>query len=328
MKTKSWLFLACAALLFMVGQAHAAYVSAPAGYTVQDTVFPIPYAWSVYGFDRLPGGNFVAFIGQDVVEVTKAGAVGAPLYSFKDSVYGSFVKVRGSTIYFGESSNGNIWSMGLGGSNPTMIGTLGNNYDLEFNSLGQAFVSANPDWAGQKVFFFDGAGDEVITGLSGYSGPLAFDAQDDLLYGTAYATGGDSILSFDKAEVAGAIGSGSLTQADGQVLASVDPLADMEIDALGNMFFTSGGALYRLLSGSTSAGTFATSQYTLTTLRWNASDSSVSALLGGVMDGGNAVGVISTLAPVPEPGSLVCLAMGIISLAGAGALRRRRGWPG
>ncbi|HUV05229.1 MAG TPA: hypothetical protein VMX94_08990 [Armatimonadota bacterium] len=327
MNTKCRLLLACAALLLMVGQAHAAYVDAPVGYTVQDTVFPIPYAWSVYGFDRLPSGNFVAFIGQDVVEVTKAGVVGAPLYSFKDSVYGSFVKVRDSTIYFGESSNGAIWSMGLDGSNPAMMGTLGNNYDLEFNSLGQAFVSANPGWAGQKLFFFDGAGDEVVTGLSGYSGPLAFDAQDNLLYETAYAAGGDSILRFDEAEVAGAIGSGSLTQADGQVLASVNPPADMEMDALGNVFFTSGGVLYRLLNGSTAATAFASSECTLTTLRCNPSDNSFSMLVGGATDGGNAVGVISTIVPVPEPCSLICFATGLISLAGTCVMRRRKCLP-
>lgn len=323
MKARNLLLLLNVCLLLAVGQAYAGYIAAPAGYTVQDAVFPIPYAWSVYGFDVLPSGDFVAFIDQNIVEVSRTGAVSAPLYSFAGSIYGSFVKVHGNTIYFGESSNGTIWSMGLDGSNPTSIGTIGNNYDLELNSAGQAFVSANPGWAGQKVFYFDGTGDEVVTGLSGYSGPLAFDGSDNLLYGTAYAAEGDWILRFDNEMIAGAIGGDPVTQADGQILASIDAPSDMVLDVPGNIYFTSGGILCRLLSGSSSAESFATSGYYLTTLRCGTSDSSLYVLVNGVTSDGNDIGVLSMLTPVPEPGSLLGLAV-LLGLSGPAMLRLKR----
>ncbi len=323
MKARNFLLLLSVCLLLAVGQAYAGYIAPPAGYTVQETAFPIPYAWSVYGFDVLPSGDFVAYIDQDIVEVSRTGDISAPLYSFGGSIYGSFVKVHGDTIYFGESSNGTIWSMGLDGSNPTTLGTIGNNYDLEFNSAGQAFVSANPGWAGQKLFYFDGTGDEVVTGLSGYSGPLAFDSSDNLLYGTAYAAEGDSILRFDDEMIAGAIGGDPLTQDDGQVLASIDAPSDMALDVSGNIYFTSGSILYRLPNGSSSAESFATSTYYLTTLRCTASDGSFHMLVNGVTSGGNDLGVLSTLTPVPEPGSLLGLVV-LLGLSGPVMLRVKR----
>ncbi|MDI6829244.1 MAG: hypothetical protein QME62_12255, partial [Armatimonadota bacterium] len=244
------------------------------------------------------------------------------LYTFESPVYGSFVKVRGESIYFGESSCGTIWQMNLDGSNPHVVGTLENNFDLEFNSLGQAFVSANPGWAGQKIFLFDGGIDEIVTGLSGYSGPLAFDSSDNLLYATAWAFGGDSILLFNATDVEGAIGPTSLTQADAQVLASpISSPYDMELDLLGDIFFTSGGTIYKLARGSATATSFATVQnpyHYLTTLRYSAFDNSFSVLVGG-----DSVGVISTLKPVPEPGALCSLST--MLLCATMALRRRLG---
>lgn len=312
------------AILIAAGQVCASHVVAPAGYTAGDTVFPIPSEWTVYGFDRLPNGNFVVFIDDSIVQVTPSGVVSTPLYSFGSSIYGSFLKVLGNSIYFGESSNGTIWHMGLDGSSPTLMGAIGNNYDLAFNSLGQAFVSANPGWAGQKLFYFDGTADEVVTDLAGYSGPLAFDASDNLLYGTAYASGGDSLLRFSSTAVAGAIGSGYLTQASGEVLADIAPPSDMEIDSLGNVFFTNNETLYRLQSESSSATSFATSEWWLTSLRYYASDGSFSVLVNGDTDeNGNPLGVISTLRPVPEPNALLSLAT-LISCTGAALLKRRQ----
>ncbi|MDH7480801.1 MAG: PEP-CTERM sorting domain-containing protein [Armatimonadota bacterium] len=319
MVKKSFLLIATIALLSFAGLAYAAYLDGPNGYAVQDIVFQIQPGEYVAGFDRLPDGNFVAFSGSRIVKVTSDGNV-STLYTFNSPVYGSFVKVRGEAIYFGESSNGTIWQMGLDGSNPQLIGTLQNNFDLEFNSLGQAFVSANPGWAGQKVFLFDGTADEIVIGLSGYSGPLAFDGSDNLLYATAWARGGDSILLFSAADVASAIGPTSLTQADGQVLASsIGSPYDMELDVLGNIFFTSGGTLYKLANGSGVATGFASVHnpcHYLTTLRYSALDNSLSVLIGG-----DTVGVISTLTPVPEPGSLLSLSA---MLAGAATMFRRR----
>ncbi len=315
------LVLCTTVLVALTGLAYAAYINAPSGYEVQDLVFQVQQGEYVAGFDRLPDGNFVAFSGNRIIKITADGNVNT-LYTFESPVYGSFVKVRGESIYFGESSNGTIWQMKLDGSNPQLMGTLQNNFDLEFNSLGQAFVSANPGWAGQKIFFFDGNSDEIVTGLSGYSGPLAFDSSDNLLYATAWARGGDSILLFNASDVAGAIGPTSLTQADGQVLtSSINSPYDMELDLLGDIFFTSGGTIYKLASGSGMATSFATVQnpyYYLTTLRYSAFDNSLSVLVGG-----DSVGVISTLKPVPEPGALCSLST--MLLCATMAFRRRLG---
>jgi|GEM_PF-1917953 len=310
-------------VLCILGNGQAAHVNAPDGYIVQDTIFPLQSGDYVAGFDRLPNNNFAAFVGNRVVEVTPGGYV-STLYEFNTPVFGSFVKVLDDKIYFGESSNGTIWRMSLDGTNPELIGTLENNFDMEFNSLGQAFVSANPGWAGQKVFYFDGKSDEIITGLLGYSGPLAFDSADNLIYATAWASGGDSILRFNADDVAGAIGPTSLTPADAEIL--VKPINcpyDMELDVYGNIFFSSGGAIYRLADGAGAPSSFAAvvNPYDyLTTVRYCAADNSISVLVGG-----ESYGVISTILPVPEPSSLLGVALGLGLLTRA--LRKRREMP-
>jgi len=299
-----------------VSLAHAGCINT--AFTTQDTTFSIASAWSVYGFDVLSSGNYVAFIDKDIVEITPSGTVSNPLYSFNSSVYGSFVKVHDNSIYFGESSNGTIWKMGLDGTNLTQLGTVPYVYDMAFNSAGQAFVSAYPDSDGQKIISFNGSSDDVVTGLDGFSGPLAFDSEDNLLYGTVFAADGDSILRFGSTDVAGAIGNSSLTQGDGYPVASVPFASDMEVGNDGNIFYTHGKKIYT--AGSTS---FATSQYSLTSLAYNKQANTLYVLANGVTVEGKQVGVITAIQAVPEPGSLVGLA-GMLSLSGLTMLRRRK----
>ena len=314
MKLGRLVVLTISLFVLTIGLAHAEYINT--GSTTQDTTFSIPSAWSVYGFDVLTSGNYVAFIDKDIVEITPSGTVSSPLYSFSSSVYGSFVKVHDNSIYFGESSNGTIWKMGLDGSNPTQLGTVGNVYDMAFNSTGQAFVSANPDWEGQKLLYLNGSNDEIVTGLDGYSGPLSFDSKDNLLYGTVFASDGDSILRFGSTDVAGAIGSSSLSPGDGYSVASVAAPSDMEIGNNGDIYYTYGKGIYRVGSSTP----FATSQYSLTSLAYNQHTNTL-YVLANLPTG--QVGVISAIQAVPEPGSLVGLA-GMLSLSGLSMLRRRK----
>ncbi len=124
------------------------------------------------------------------------------IFDFGSKLVGSFVKVSGSTVYFGESDLGSIHSISISGSAAShqSIGNIENHYDLAVNGS-DLFVSANPGYAGNKVFrlVLSGAGalqqlDTIIDTGGDNSGPITFDAGGNLLYG---ATGDIPAFMYD-----------------------------------------------------------------------------------------------------------------------------------
>jgi len=110
---------------------------------------------------------------------------------------------------------------------------LGSNYDLAFNSSGQAFIAADPGWAGTKIYNFDltnGTTDEIAD-IGGYSGPLAFDASGNLYYGKG---------SFTGSQVNSALGTGTLDKTDWSVFATgLDSTSYFAFDSAGDLFSSS-----------------------------------------------------------------------------------------
>ncbi|MEA3188996.1 MAG: hypothetical protein QOD99_2826 [Chthoniobacter sp.] len=125
-------------------------------------------------FERKAADNFASEI-----SLFSYGAAG---------VSGSFVRVLGSRVYFGENSAGTIRSVNFDGSAPALIATVANNYDLAFSGTA-ALLSANP--AGfaapdNKVYglnLTNGQLDTLLDTGGDYSGPIAIDSAGNLLYG-------------------------------------------------------------------------------------------------------------------------------------------------
>jgi len=103
--------------------------------------------------------------------------------------------------------------------------TLKGNFDLECHG-GHVYASANPSGMSapnNAIYLVDASGNDehdVLAETGGYSAGLGLDAAGNLYYATS-ATGNDKLVRFSAAEIASAIGEGSLSLAD------AEPLLDM-----------------------------------------------------------------------------------------------------
>ena len=137
-----------------------------------------------------------------------SGGTTETLYDFSSGVWGSFVHLVGDEVWFGNSSDNVIRSTSKTGGATTDIITLDGHYDLKANSLGQVFVSATPGGStGIFHVYDDGLGyvSDLVADMGGYSGPIEFDADDNLYYGFPNYGAGE-VVYFDASDVADAIG--------------------------------------------------------------------------------------------------------------------------
>ena len=211
------------------------------------------YSAGIHAFDRDDTGVLYIFSNNQIIK--DPGGSAQVLFNFQTSatIYGSFIRVRGGTIYFGESSLGTVRSVSaVGGASsrlftipgfravpPRLRGgldfTLSGNFACAFNSQSQMFLSANPGgWSAEnKVYYWDGQTDPVVVAdPGGYSGPIAFDREDNLYYGfTNYPSGLEDVIYFAAARVAAAVSSGiPLGSSDWTVLTRVDACSGFAFD--------------------------------------------------------------------------------------------------
>ena len=196
------------------------------------------------------------------------GSPATVLYDYGSSVWGSFVKLQGETLYFGESTTGSIKSIPSTGGSATDLFTLAYNYDCAFNSQSRMFLSANPSSSNQIYAWWSGlTSPRLVADVGNYSGPLTFDNNDNLYYGrsTAFPAGPEDIVYFTATQIEDTINTGiPLTSSDWTVYRSgVDAPGGLAVDRntpLQNLFSTSGlGTLSRISAGSTDlmgAGTY------------------------------------------------------------------------
>lgn len=313
----------------------AAALIPPAGYACVDTVLSMPAGAWFGGFDVLPNGNFVVADGYTVREIAPTGEVVQTLYSFPSYVYASFVKYNAGNdrVYFGETSANRIASVPASGGEATLLTTLKGNYDLAFSD-GVPYVVA-----GSTVYAIDeatGEADAIATAGS-VSGPLIFDADGGLIYGTGNPNwpptlNDQNIYKWTAAQVTGAMGPGVLTAADAQILAAnVDSPSGFAFDGYGRLVFTDSQvapAVIRVLELG-SAQALATTQAAdglpwSTVVRYNPAVGSISAAVSWFDSNWASHTVISTLGPapmLPEPGPLVTL-VSLIGLSGSATLLR------
>jgi len=162
----------------------------------------------------LETGPFVGGADTRLFKRTVADNFATPvqLFSFNGSVSGNFVKVSGSTVYFGEGtpSGGTIRSISVNGGAATTFASVPGNYDLAIGISG-AFVSANSsDSPANEVYKLNlstGQLDTIVNPTNDYSGPVAVTSSGALLYGaTAFGMVAGSvsggIYSFTASQIA------------------------------------------------------------------------------------------------------------------------------
>ena len=229
----------------------AAQVTVPGFTASAGADLPAPAkGWA--GLDMLPSGDLVSFDGQSLVTIdAKTGAFKSKLVSLPTAVFGSDVRVgpSGKTVYFCESSNGNIYRYDLEAKTLSTLVTLSGNFALAFHPLeGERFlyVSAQPGFTGpSKVFRIDTqtTASDLICEAEGYAGPLMFDRRGGLYFSPSPLQFGKKglakVLRFPESAVVSAIGPGHLKESQGLRYAStLDNVFGFAFDSEGTMYAT------------------------------------------------------------------------------------------
>ena len=183
-----------------------------------------PGAWvaGIQSFDFGSDGTLYVFAENRYIVKDPAG-VNEVLYDFGSATWGSFLKLDNDSpqnVWFAESMTGAVQSVvsdgGLG-QVPTPRGTRGYNFDMAVNSGNQVFVSANTGWSDpNKIWFWKSAAWQELAGMDGSSGPITFDAADNLYYGFAqYNSTQEEVVYFTDAQIQPVIAAGPvLSDAD------------------------------------------------------------------------------------------------------------------
>ncbi|MFH1037778.1 MAG: hypothetical protein V1789_03800 [PVC group bacterium] len=178
------------------------------------TVNGDPSTWisGILGADGDDNGTVYLFAEDRYILRKEEGATLTVLHDYGYSVFGSFIKLWGETLYCGESLTGTVTSIPVGGGSPIELFTLSNNYDCDFNSQSVMFLSANPSWAGNLIYaWWEGMTEpELLANVGGNSGPIAVDSSDNLYYGraTAYPPGPEDIVYYTAAQIEDALTTG------------------------------------------------------------------------------------------------------------------------
>ncbi len=178
------------------------------GFQISGSV-ALPALGSAYA--TLEDGRFFYFDGIDFQLRARDGSLLANLGSLGGFVFPSFAVLDPTESFAlpGESSNGDIYRVDLGGSGYSLLTNLFFNYDAEFDlDPDYVWISAATGGFGQgndvmRVELATG-GSTHVAHVDGASGPLAVDAEGDLYYGDVVADfcpvpGTASVIVWDRA---------------------------------------------------------------------------------------------------------------------------------
>lgn len=204
----------------------------------------------VGGLDLLPNGDLLVYDGTSLVELAPAdGSLVRTVWTPGNALYGAFVRLSpdGLSVYFGESSSGNIWQIDLASGLGQPVANCVFPYDFAFDPKGRAFVSyATGFFVGSHVALVDltsGALDDVFDSPDP-SGPIVFDAAGDLFTATTDVSsfppppGSTTVYRLSASDVEGAIGPSVLTPADGTNLGTLDGASFMVLDEAEDLIVT------------------------------------------------------------------------------------------
>jgi hypothetical protein len=163
---------------------------------------------------KLPGGDIVTFDGSSVDRWTAAGSFVGNLATLPSFAFPSFLIPRpdGLEVYFGESSNHNVYRAATNGTGSSVIVNLLMNYAADVAPNGDLIISAQPFGSGPDTDIMRVTLSPTITATSigvipGASGPVAMAPNGDLYYATASLTfpappGSTDVLKWTAAQVA------------------------------------------------------------------------------------------------------------------------------
>lgn len=194
-----------------------------------------PFALQLGGLAFSPEGEPIVSEGGEIRIHCEDGA--RVLASFQPAVFGSFLVMGpgGLNAWFGESSEQNIYRVPLDGSGAQLVDRIGFNFDMVFapraargEIAGKGFISGLGASPGNSVWLLDddpeAANDEIVTGISPFSGPITFDPAGNLYLVTSgltdieTGTASEKLVRFSPAQLAAAVGEGALQLTDGELL--------------------------------------------------------------------------------------------------------------
>lgn len=238
------------------------------------------------------------------------------IINFASAISGDFVKVQGSTIYYGyyaSDSSGPVNAVTTTGSAIQSYNYPGN-YDMAFSGT-TGFISANTSGSNNQVFDLS-TGKSVLNTNGDYSGPVAFDASGDLIYGGSGVAGAASgiyiysvaaVLNAETTGTAIKLGSPTINDPGNSAFA----VAGNDLFVAFNNYMTSTTTLdlYNLANPSAPYITIGTDtgNYLAAIREFNGS------LFIDDTDG-ESTSTIFQLTPVPEPGSAWLALAGLILL--------------
>ena len=197
-----------------------------------------PFDRQIGGLCYSPGGEPIVYENAEI----RLYGEGPPrvLATFDPPVFGDFLVPApdGLSIYFGESSAGNIYRVRLDGGGLDLVDNVALNFDLAFAPLGalsglagRGFISGSRGFGFKNsIWLLDsdpaGENDEVVTNIPEFSGPVAFDPRGNLYYVTAGADfsmqggSGQRLVRFTPEQLASGIGEAALDFSAGEVVLS------------------------------------------------------------------------------------------------------------
>lgn len=193
-------------------------------------------------FELQLGGLAFSAQGEPVVfersEVRVESASGSRvLAEFRSPLFGAFLELApdGQHVYFGESSENGIWRISMAADvEPVLVDRIAFNFDLAFApaaagkiaSIG--LVSGFGTTENSSIWLLDedpdAENDEIVAGVSPFSGPLAFDDLGRLYVVTAGlvqeedGAAANLVLRYTPERIESAIGEGALTREDGEIV--------------------------------------------------------------------------------------------------------------
>lgn len=222
------------------------------GYVSRDA-FPLATSTFLGGLAYTPDGHPVIYESASGEIRVHDGPTPRPIASLPPGTFGSFLVPLpdGTGLVFGESSSSNVYTVPYSGTGEVLADNIPNAFALALDPEGRGFVSALGTL--NRIVLLDGdplaENREVVTGIPGFSGPVAFDPAGNLYYGTSDGSSPvQKLVCFTPGQLEAAIEGPPLSLEDGEIL--ID-------DASG--FFDlkwSGGRLYATdLGFSTNLGT-------------------------------------------------------------------------
>ncbi|WP_309380517.1 hypothetical protein [Cerasicoccus frondis] len=269
MKTLTSASLIAAALLGAITQANAQTLNPSAGYVVGEVMSSTTLgAYDIYedsgakayGWDV--GSNTLR--NYDVANGGVLADYGAPDGSYANTASISFVRKSpdGSSVWVGyttlSGTDDRIYEVtNLGGTATwNLRTTVSYNYDLAFDTAGNAFVVAAPGYV-NSLYYLDSSNNYTAIQFAqtgGYSADLAFDIAGNLIYGTT-GPGVNQLVSFSNGDI-----SSFLTDTGSWTALTLDDatlLSDLPAGASGLFADEYGGLFLAMSDYGTGEGTLA-----------------------------------------------------------------------